>query len=168
VRRLSLISGLAAGGVGISLATLAWFAVGERPSGQPPNVDSRTGTVQAETAASQPLAAFTNPLFQQLPDPVVRISGVSRSPRGASALTSVNNAEPVWLTRGQSVEGVTLVDVGASQVVIETSNGRRIVELGQTSDPNAEAAAVQQMDLQPDEAPPGYRQPMPPADAPSI
>jgi hypothetical protein len=111
--------------------------------------------------------AIARPLFALTTGPgavteaVLRLEGVARSPARQSALISINGKPARWIERGETVDDITLEDVTAGKVVVDTPIGVREVKLGQIAAPTASPQVDQ-------EIPPGFRSPPPPASAPAM
>ena len=114
-------------------------------------------------SAAQPLFALTTGPGA-VADVTVTLEGLARSPRAASALIAINGGVSAWLDLGKTRDGVTLMEVLPSRVVLLTPLGRKEVALGET--PPASGAAGPP--AQSSEAAPagGFRMPPAPADAP--
>jgi hypothetical protein len=97
----------------------------------------------------------------------LRLDGVSRTPRRTAALVSINGGPAIWLSKGQTRDGMTVVAISSSQITVETALGERDVLLGQSSSGSAQTSSspVAQVTA-PSEIPSGMRLPPPPADAP--
>jgi hypothetical protein len=85
--------------------------------------------------------AMAKPLFP-LPagaggqgDLAVALQGVARSSQRTAALLSFNGAASVWMALGETRDGVTLQDVQADKVVLDTPMGFKEVGLGDASAP---------------------------------
>jgi hypothetical protein len=161
---------LAAAPAGLVLGAVVWMLFGgEKPLIGPlqsveaqlnaldthPRRSRSTGPDPAAQAIAAPLFASSS-LVPTGPEVAVKLLGVARMPSGSSALVSTNNGPPEWLTVGATKDGITLQEVTASAVVIDTPGGTRTVTLGETSAPSPAAAA-----------PPGARMPPAPASAPA-
>ena len=107
-------------------------------------------------AGSHPLFALTTGPGA-IADVAVSLLGVARTPKGAAALLAIGGGQADWLDLGKSRGGVTLSEVSASGVVLETALGRKEVELGPPTPSSMAASNI----------PPGVRLPPPPANAPT-
>lgn len=158
---------LAGACAGLALGAGLWLAVGNASAARDlSRLDAALSRVAAGPAGGRlgdPSAVLlANPLLGRrgppAPEPSLRLDGVARNPGRSAALVSINGGTAQWLTPGATREGVTLVSVRAGQAVIETTEGTRVVSLGQVADPAATAAATP--------TPTSGRGPPPPADAP--
>jgi hypothetical protein len=124
-------------------------------------------TSRAPTGASSggaASAALSVPLFAASTAEIpVRLNGLSRTPRRAAALVSIDGGPSQWLSQGATRDGITLVQVLSTRIVIDSRSGRRMVALGETSGSAADLAGA---DSGSDQPPPGTRMPPPPASAP--
>ena len=90
------------------------------------------------------------------------LSGIARGPRDQAALISIDKAAPTWLGVGQTLNGVTLIELGASRALLDTPLGCKEVSLDQTtsgalaSSTSAPASASAHL-LEPASAPVGRR-----------
>jgi hypothetical protein len=115
---------------------------------------------QPDGSVAQALAA---PLFVVTTGPgavadiAVKLEGLVRSPGRVAALLSINGGASEWLELGQTHQGVTLQEVAASKVVVDTAVGLKDVLLGEA--PSAPEPVT-------GGPPPGFRSPPPPASAP--
>ena len=162
---------LAAAPLGLLLACAGWLLLGgssgslrpldaiEARASAAPRAKQGTGPEISSVSTSAPA-----PLFVLAPTAVVRLDGISRTARRTAALLSFNGATSRWVTAGVTQEGVTLVEIGSTRVVVETLDGRQTIALGETSAPPVNSAALPlAVD---DGAPPSLRQGIPPASAP--
>lgn len=163
---------LGAAPAGLALACIGWLLLGGSARVVAP-LDQLQGRLEAAPAGRSPAgassgaavsAALAAPLFAANAAEVpVRLDGLSRTPRRAAALLSINGGPAQWLGQGATREGMTLVQVLSTRVVIDSRSGRRMVALGETSGSAADLAGG---DLGNDQPPPGTRMPPPPASAP--
>jgi hypothetical protein len=122
-----------------------------KASERPPSV---LGALISEATAHPIFTLTTGPGAQ--PEPVIQVAGLSRTPVHRAALVSVNGGAAAWLSVGQSSAGVTLLDVQASKIVVETPFGQKEVALDDNpSTPAAPSPAAHP----PDAPPPGGNQP---------
>jgi hypothetical protein len=139
-RRLSVVGAAAAGA---ALGALVWLAAGGVSSadGRLRDDQIRLAALKLDGPQDWPVpelaaAAIAHPLFAlttgpgAVADVVVRLVGFSLSPRRAAALISVNGGEASWIERGKSRDGVTVVEVLPSKVVVETPLGRKEAAFG--------------------------------------
>jgi hypothetical protein len=115
-------------------------------------------------AASTPLFAMTTGPGA-VPEIAVVLSGIARTPRQTAALLAIDGKPAEWVKEGETKDDVTLTEVQAGKVTIDTPTGEREVQLGQkpAATPGAPAAAPSGPSPPP---PAGYRMPPPPASAP--
>jgi hypothetical protein len=169
--RTPLIAG--AGLVGLVLAAALWLVL--RLGGM---VVAQIDDLQTRLAADRPPAApiaasggaaaraLTAPIFAlttgpgAVTDVPLRLDGLAISPRGQSALIAINGQPAEWLALGATRDGVTLMEVHASKVVVDTAIGFKDVALGQQSAPAANQTPSNNA------IPQGARLPPPPASAP--
>lgn len=162
--------------VGLAVGTLAWLVLGgEKPVVGPVQAVeaglNALSTPAHRTEATGPEAAeaLVTPLFASAslapvgPDVTVKVFGIARTPSGSSALVSINNGPIQWLAVGASKDGISMQEVTASGVVIETPGGTREVALGETSTPSPAAAGPAAP-----ATPQGFRMPPAPASAPGM
>lgn len=161
---------LGAGPAGLALACLIWLLFGGAARIIAP-IDTAQARLDAapagrtSTASSPEIAvasALSVPLFGNAsPEAPVRLDGLSKTPRRAAALVSINGGPSQWMTQGATRDGVTLVQVLSTKVVIDSRAGRSVISLGETSAGSASLAGSEG-----DQPPPGTRMPPPPASAP--
>jgi hypothetical protein len=126
---------------------------------------TRSNVVVANAAAD----ALSHPIFSvggtALADAVVRLDGLAITPRRAAALVSINGDPAEWMERGATKGGITLQQVLATKIVIDTATGPREVGLNDKAPvPSATPSGSQPST---GDAPAGYRLPPPPASAPA-
>lgn len=174
---------LAGAPAGLATGLLAWMLAGgsqvaaERLDGlqvqvsnlkAPPRGASALSYVSVSDLASQPLFALTvGP--GAVREPSIRVDGVSISRGRTAALLAIDGQPAEWLTLGESRAGVALQSVSASTVVVETLTGPKELALGSQSGPEAESSPetnAAATGAAPDQIPPGFRSPPPPASAP--
>jgi hypothetical protein len=168
---------LGAAPAGLAFTALAWLVF--RGGGM---VVGPLDGLQARLAADRPAPARTtiapveaaaraiaSPLFAlttgpgAVSDVSVRLDGLAISPRGQSALLSIGGKPADWLALGASRDGVTLMEVHASKVILDTAIGFKEVTLGQSSAPPIPGGIVASAS---NAIPPGTHLPPPPASAP--
>jgi hypothetical protein len=66
-------------------------------------------------------------------EPSIRLDGISLSRRRLAALVSVDGKPSVWLTPGQSADGVTLQEMSSNSAVFDTVVGAKTLSLGEQS-----------------------------------
>lgn len=163
---------LVAAPVGLALACAGWLVLGGAGRVTAPVDEMQTQLnampagrpLAGPTAASAVSAALAAPLYSTSgAQVVVRLEGLARTPRRAAALVSINGGPALWLSQGATRDGVTLVQVLSTRVVIDSRAGRAAVSLGETS---GSSAAQPVVDGGSDQPPPGTRMPPPPASAP--
>lgn len=167
--RASLIASVAAG---FAVASGAFLCFGGRTaSAAIADLDQRAALVSARGWQGGPAPigvrlSDVQPLFPILsgahapPELAVTLQGIVRAPGRTAALLSISGGPALWLSLGEMRDGVTLEDVGATSVTIDTARGERQVALGPADPPPQLAAGA------PDALPPGFRQPPEPASAP--
>jgi len=117
--------------------------------------------------------AIAKPLFALTTGPgavseaAIKLEGVARSPGHIAALLSIGGKPEQWVEQGHAVEGVILQEVAASTVVVDTPLGVREVKLGESTGPVPRTQGAD-VTAAPQEMPPGYRSPPPPASAPAM
>jgi hypothetical protein len=167
---------LIAGGAlaGLVLAAAIWLLFGFAGAVTTPIDDlqvrltaDRSPAPPATVLAGAAARAIAAPIFAlttgpgAVSDVTVRLDGLAISPRGQSALIAVNNQPAEWLALGASRDGVTLMQVHPSKVVLDTAIGFKEVALGQQSASAAAPSAAPSIAI-----PPGAKLPPPPAGAP--
>lgn len=135
---------------GVIAAALLWSVAGG-PLSRISSLDEVEGRLAASSTGASPrqLASGPDPVAQAIrtpifaaantPEPTIRLIGVSRTPRRVAALVSINGAEPEWLERGATKDGLTLQDVLPSKIVVDSVGGTR--EIGLWDKPPAETAS---------------------------
>jgi hypothetical protein len=96
-------------------------------------------------------------------DVSVRLDGLAISRKSQSALIAVNGQPAQWLALGATRDGVTLMEVHPTKVVLDTAIGFKAVALGQQSTP---APPPNPVTAPANAVPPGVHLP-PPASAPA-
>jgi hypothetical protein len=136
-----------------------------------PTVRARRATDR--TSATAVRQAMNSPLFGPLgggggvAEPTIRLQGIARAPGRVAALLAIDAKPSAWLGLGETRDGVTLVEVLASRIAVETVIGEREIRLGGVAGPSGEADRTPLRAGQ-DEPPPGFRMPPPPASAPGM
>ena len=164
---------------GLVLAALCWFAFHsvvygpelaklEAWSDEPAPALQRTTLVDS----SADLARISgNPMFaltvgpSAVTEPQLQLEGLAITPKGRSALLSVDGKPASWFELGATRDGVTLIDVQASHVTVDTAT--RLRDVGLFDKPSMPAAAGAVTSVQP-ALPQGFRSPPPPASASSL
>jgi hypothetical protein len=133
---------LCAAPAGLVLSALVWMGFGASAITRP--LDRLETRLDAIRPGQAPIAANTAhslavataaPLFGltvgpgAVADPAVRLDGLAISPRGSSALLSVGGKPPAWTELGASRDGITLMEVMANKVVVDTAIGFKEVPL---------------------------------------
>ena len=59
----------------------------------------------------------------------IALHGVAKGPRGQAALVAIGDALAAWLNLGETRDGVTLLSIEASKIVVDTALGFRTVSL---------------------------------------
>ena len=156
--------------LGLGTGLLAWLLAG----GVQANADALAPAQAALHALRPPRPAVpaapymsvadlvSSPIFSLVlgaaaqPVPAIRLDGVSLSRQRTAALVSIGGATAEWLRPGDSRSDITLKQVAAAKIVVDTPSGVKEVALGQTlGTPQAGPAA-----------PPEGRGGLPPASAP--
>jgi hypothetical protein len=169
--------------LGLATGFLAWFAAG----GASASAD-RLDPLRVQVAnlkapnRSEPAAAYADisgmastPIFvlttgpAAIKEPAVRVDGLSVSRRRVAALLSIDGQPAQWMSVGEKREGFTLVEVSSTRVLIETLAGPKAIALGEQAGSVAATPAPIQTAAAPapDQVPPGFRSPPPPASAPT-
>ncbi|MFZ4607638.1 MAG: hypothetical protein ACOYM5_15425 [Caulobacter sp.] len=163
---------LAAAPAGLALACAGWLVLGGagRVTGPLDEMQAQLNAAPAGRAllgvssGAAVSSALATPLFvSNATEIAVSLQGLARTPRRAAALLSINGGPAQWLSQGATRDGVTLVQVLSTRVVIDSRAGRSVVLLGETS---GGAAGLNGGDAGSDQPPPGTRMPPPPASAP--
>jgi hypothetical protein len=129
---------LLVGGPSLASANIALFEQQfEKAVVAAPQTRLAPGAVLSE-ALSSPLFALTTGQGA-VTDLVLRLDGIARTPRRSAALISIGGQPAEWLEMGQTRDDVTLQEVQASKVVVDTVTGFKTVELGETTSPPAKA-----------------------------
>ena len=166
MRGLSPETVLSATGAGFALAGAIWLGGGASWLKNPVDAVQVIARASQSSGSVGSTGALPGPFFANLADPPVKLAGIARSPARTAALLEIGNTPPQWMTRGKSARGVTLIDVGAGQAMVETAGGRRIISLGETSQPVSQSSPSTAGQAGSDQAPAGMHMPPPPADAP--
>lgn len=177
--------------VGLATGLLAWIAAGGgsalpdrlRPAEARLAALASRPTGGSATVSFVPVASLiSNPLLLMtvgagaVSEPAVRLEGVSVSRRRAAALVSIGDNAAEWMVVGETRGGVTIREVSASRIVVETLLGDRDVALGEriggSSVPPTGATPASQGPSPASQGaetiPPGFRSPPPPASAPGL
>ncbi|MFX9008101.1 hypothetical protein ABTN33_19460, partial [Acinetobacter baumannii] len=72
----------------------------------------------AKTPANTIFATSVGP--NAVPEVKLDLKGVVRGPRGEAALLSIAGAPATWINLNATLSGVTLVEVGANKVLVDT------------------------------------------------
>ena len=141
-RRLIILG--AAAPIGLLVASVVWVASGgpnaaamsikdlEAELGSSPKglVTQRAPTgVMAGSLATKPLFVLTTGPGA-LSEPRLRLIGVAVTPRGRTALISIDGALAEWVGVGQTKAGLTLTSVASAGVEVETALGPKTVLFG--------------------------------------
>lgn len=184
-------------GGGVLLGACAWLIWGGASAAQDRLQTAQDHLSAARLALPKPASTFAlladasqRPLFAlttgpgAVPDVTLTLDGLARTPQHVAALVSINGAPDVWLDRGKSASGVTLIDVGDSRITVETALGQKQVEMAQ-GPPSGQPASASPPPPHPspmtprpfsppsfrgsnnNQIPPGLHLPPPPASAPS-
>jgi hypothetical protein len=164
---------LGAAPAGLALACLGWLVLsgGAGVIGPVDELDARLAAlpVARATAVVAPAAVGAGGpgvFATTAQTAVVRLDGISRTPRRAAALLAFNGGAAQWVAVGATQDGVTLVEIGRSKIVIETASGRQTITLGESSAPEADTGSASFAPSRQDDLPAGMRQGVPPASAP--
>lgn len=131
--------------IAIALASGGWLVLRPEPAALA-GLDVDLAAFEAKsTPPSIKVSTVVTPgrLFADLgnaPEVGIRLDGLSKTARRRAALVSLNGQALRWFVRGQTLDGVTLVDVGANSAVFETREGRRVISLGPPPPPSPEEA----------------------------
>jgi hypothetical protein len=128
-----------------------------------------SSTGAGQVALARPIFALTaGP--HPVADTIVVLSGIQRTPAHTAALLSINGKPADWLELGATRDDVTLVEVQAGKVVVDTPTDLKEVVLGAkptSATPGGQpASAAPPTPGESDSPPPGFRAPPPPASAP--
>jgi hypothetical protein len=139
-RRSPLIVG--AGPLGMALAVVAWLLFGAHASalGSLDQLQSRlrqapSAMLVSSTGSSAQARAVATPLFGPTSGPgapteaAVRLDGLAITPGRKAALISINGKPADWLSLGESRDGVTLTQVTATKVTVDTAMGSKDIGL---------------------------------------
>lgn len=174
-RRASMIAAMPPAGLALGLAL--WFVLGRANTAEA--VEVLQGRLNAlplnarntPAGASRVAGAIAKPLFALTTGPgavaevSIRLEGVARSPNRRAGLLSIAGQPPAWVEEGDAVNGIILQEVLGAKVVVDTPLGLREVKLGQAIGPRSSPSVT---NTEPQEIPPGYRSPPPPASAPVL
>jgi len=142
---------------GLVLATLLWVLTGN-------GADRRLALAQASLASDQgrfsPAATpdpsamlrvlLGKPLFRvptatdTSASTTIELQGLARSPDRTAALVSLGGAAPQWITVGQSVGEITLVQVGSDDALFDLPQGLKTVTLGAPATAGEQTASQKQ------------------------
>jgi len=120
--------------VGAIMGAAGWFAF---DGGRPMQARLQAETAQARSIGLQlrgelaPTASTAGvvagaPLFAltsgpgAVTEPAVQLLGLSITPRRQAALVSINAKPAQWLNLGETLDGVTLVQVSSTRVLVDT------------------------------------------------
>ena len=160
--------------LGVVIASMVWLLFAghsrvladlgamEQQLAAPQPAISRASIAQ-DDAAGRILAA---PLFAlttgpgAVTDVAVRLDGVAMTPTRRAALVSIDGKPAQWMTVGQALDGVTLMEVQSAKVSVDTATGFK--DVGLWDAPLAANGSAQSPPGAP--APAGFR--LPPASAP--
>lgn len=144
-RRLIL---LAAAPVGVVVGSAVWLvAPSQAASEKVAHLNSRVVSIASPQRVRTPdaLAAAnlptTPPLFAlttgpgAVADVALKLEGLARAPGHVAALLAINGGTADWLQLGDTRDGVTLEDVAADRVTVDTPTGMKDVLLGDTTAP---------------------------------
>ncbi len=92
--------------------------------------------------------------------------GVSITRKRQAALIAIDGEPAAWMAPGERHDGVALLEIDGTQVLIETPLGPKAMQVGERSGEGSVPLAGGQPIV--DQMPPGFRSPPPPADAPGV
>lgn len=177
---MSLVAWAAPAGIGAGLA--AWLLAGGLSANlaKMEGVEAQLASIkapvargrQSDVATAELLAA---PLFAlttgpgAVREPSMRLDGISisLSHRRTAALVSIDGKTSLWMSIGETQDGVTLQAVTGSTATFETAVGAKTLNLGEQSAASAPSPTAAQPPG-PDQAPAGIRKPPEPASAPGL
>jgi hypothetical protein len=159
----------AGGAFGLLLAAVIFLLFGARASSvsRLDDLDARLTKDRLEESRAPSSSAVLSRLIAKpvfalttgpgaLPDVAVTLTGVAIGPQKTAALISVGGGPVQWLALGATRDGVTLTQVQASKVVVDTPIGFKEVRLW---DQVSTGAQMQVSGVRPE---PGPAQPPPP------
>jgi len=141
--------------VGLIVGSLLWLATGgaNAPGRSVEAISSSLGTapkglmalrgptgVLAGSLVSKPLFVLTTGPGA-MSDVGVRLIGVAITPRGRSALVSIDNGAPEWVALGDTKHALTLVNVSAASIGFDTPLGPKTVSFADQAAPASSAPA---------------------------
>ena len=170
---------LGAAPAGLALGALAWLSLAHGAAAHA-RINAPQTRADAISAPPDPplqltagASAASAPIFALTTGPgavtqtQVELLGIARMPSQTSALIAINGKPAQWLTLGETRDDVTLDDVQADKVTVDTPTGSMDVVLGAkpaapngTPNPTTSAAPTTSA------PPPGFHLPPPPASAP--
>ena len=137
---------LGAGPIGLVLASIAWLLFGAHASALA-RLDDLTGRLTAAnvTAGQNGMAVVADPVQPVLATPLfalasgtgaaadiaVRLDGIAITGARRAALVSIGGKPADWLEAGATRDGVTLMEVQATKVTLDTAAGFKDVTLWQ-------------------------------------
>ena len=151
-RRSPLILGAAP--LGLALAAICWLLFGAHASAltRLDDLNTRLGAAKPAgglhvlvSGADPALPALATPLFALSTGPgaaadvAVRLDGLAITPSRRAALISIGGKPADWLEVGATRDGVTLMEVHATKVTLDTAVGFKDIDLWQG--PTAAAGA---------------------------
>lgn len=164
-----LLAWMAAGGASATTSRLAAAQKSVAALRIPKPYTSATAPSDLSGMVSAPFFAMTTGPGA-IPEPQIQVQGLVRSPRRTAALLAINGQAAEWLARGEIRDGVMLVEVSGSKAILDTVFGEQVVALGERSPASAAPSPVSSPAVAtsngPDDIPPGFRSPPPPASAP--
>ncbi len=176
----ALLIGYGAAG-GLVLGALAWVVLGKGAAASE-RLDDLQGRLEAlrppalvASASIDPATLASAPLFAlttgpgAVSEPAIALQGLAKAPGRAAALLSIDGKPADWLAEGATRDGVTVQEVRASSVLVDTVTGTKEIALGQKTGPatsNGAPPPAPGGGLQ-SGPPAGYRLPPPPANAPA-
>lgn len=180
MQRARLIGCGAAGG--LVLGALAWVVLGKGAAASE-RLDDLQGRLEAlrppatvTSASLDPATLASAPLFAlttgpgAVSEPAIAVQGLAKAPGRAAALLAIDGKPADWLAEGATRDGVTVQEVRAASVLVDTVTGTKEIVLGQKVGPAATAngsASPSPSGALQSGPPAGYRLPPPPANAPA-
>jgi hypothetical protein len=123
----------------LSLGAVLWLTLGlwlTEPSGLKPLEAAPWPSPKTAPGAPPPAAKAAPPLFASatgpdaVPEVQFELRGIARGPKDQAALIAIGAAPAAWLSLGATRDGVTLVTVEPTRVVVDTALGFREAQLG--------------------------------------
>lgn len=160
-----------AGGASISAERMDGLSTQVSNLKAPPRSSAAGRYVSVADLANSPLFMMTvGPKAVKVP--AVRVEGISISRARTAALVSIDGGAAEWMVPGDERGGVSIRKISNAGVTIETLTGPQEIALGEQSGGGEMTVAAVEPSPSPapsgpDEIPPGFRSPPPPASAPT-